>query len=96
MPKSRLRGILLKVSTTIGYVLSALSAVYVISPADIIPDIIPLLGQIDDILVLVAGIFSAVAGWKSTKSLRNNKYNDINKPYDDVIEVFDAKTIEKD
>ena len=44
----------------------ALSAIYVVSPIDLVPDIIPVLGWIDDAGVVMLAITSvpiAVAGW---------------------------------
>ncbi|WP_020476161.1 YkvA family protein [Zavarzinella formosa] len=33
-----------------------LSAIYIISPIDLIPDVIPVLGWIDDVVALVIGV----------------------------------------
>ena len=44
----------------------ALAAVYVISPIDLIPDVIPVVGWIDDlgvVMLAVASVPIAVAGW---------------------------------
>jgi hypothetical protein len=44
----------------------ALSAVYAISPIDLIPDVIPVVGWMDDIGVIMLAVTSvpiAVAGW---------------------------------
>ena len=44
----------------------ALAAVYVISPVDLIPDVIPVVGWIDDLGVVILAVASvpiAVAGW---------------------------------
>jgi uncharacterized membrane protein YkvA (DUF1232 family) len=49
------------VSEGIGYlILSVLAALYIISPIDLLPDFIPVIGQLDDIVVGMAGIASAL------------------------------------
>jgi uncharacterized membrane protein YkvA (DUF1232 family) len=39
------------------FVVFALALAYIISPLDILPDYIPVLGQIDDAAVLIFGLF---------------------------------------
>jgi len=56
IPNSKLKGIALKVFSKILYVFTALTLFYVISPVDLIPEVIPLLGQADDVLALVLGV----------------------------------------
>jgi hypothetical protein len=58
IPGSRLR----KVFSGIYFVVAALLGVYVVSPIDLIPDIIPLLGQSDDALASVIAVANVVAG----------------------------------
>ena len=58
IPGSRLR----KVFSTIYFLVAGLLGVYVVSPIDLIPDIIPLLGQSDDALASVIAVANVVAG----------------------------------
>ena len=58
LPGSRLR----KVFATVFFAIAGLLGLYVISPLDFIPDIIPVLGQIDDLLATVLAIVSAIGG----------------------------------
>jgi uncharacterized membrane protein YkvA (DUF1232 family) len=58
IPGSRLR----KVLATVFFSIAGLLGVYVISPLDFIPDIIPVLGQMDDLLASVLAIISAIGG----------------------------------
>jgi len=64
--------------------------VYLVSPIDIAPDFIPVVGQIDD-LVLLTLLVSEVSklvieGWKSSKAKTNSPIKDVNSK-DVVIEV---------
>ena len=58
LPGSRLR----KVFSAIYFLVAALLGVYVVSPIDLIPDIIPLLGLSDDAVASVIAVANAVAG----------------------------------
>lgn len=56
LPKSRLRSILLEF---FGWATATASAASIISPIDPIPDFIPVLGQLDDVGMLVTGLVAA-------------------------------------
>jgi uncharacterized membrane protein YkvA (DUF1232 family) len=78
IPGSRLR----KVFSAIYFVVAALLGVYVVSPIDLIPDIIPLLGLSDDAVASVVAVANAVAGIilylrrrSSPPELQNKKRN---------------------
>ena len=58
IPGSRLRRVL----ATVFFAIAGILGVYIISPLDFIPDIIPVLGQIDDLLASVLAIVSAIGG----------------------------------
>ena len=58
LPGSRLR----KLFSTLFFAIAGLLGIYVVSPLDFIPDIIPLLGQSDDALATVLGIINGIAG----------------------------------
>ncbi len=58
LPGSRIRKVLSKVFFAIAGVLG----VYILSPLDLIPDLIPVLGQVDDVLASVLAVISAISG----------------------------------
>jgi uncharacterized membrane protein YkvA (DUF1232 family) len=58
LPGSRLR----KLFSTLFFAIAGLLGIYVVSPMDFIPDIIPLLGQSDDALATVLAIINGIAG----------------------------------
>ena len=58
LPGSRLR----KAFSTLFFAIAGVLGIYVVSPMDFIPDIIPLLGQSDDALATVLAIVNGIAG----------------------------------
>ncbi|GAB5405710.1 MAG: hypothetical protein Aurels2KO_39410 [Aureliella sp.] len=67
LPKSKLRSCLLEL---VKYGMAAGFAILVISPIDFVPDVIPLLGQLDDVGYIAGGIASVVAAVKERHSRR--------------------------
>ena len=70
LPQSRLRYYVLRILAVVFFTVAGLFALYIISPADIVPDVIPILGQIDDVAALVGlvlTVMSAVAAWRNTR-----------------------------
>lgn len=58
LPNSRLR----KVFSAIFFTIAGILGVYIVSPIDFIPDFIPLLGQMDDVLATVLAIVNGISG----------------------------------
>jgi len=65
LPGSQLRAFFLEVYSKGLYVISGLLILYVINPIDLIPDILPLIGQADDAAAVIGAVFSGSFGWLS-------------------------------
>ena len=65
LPKSRLSALLLRMY---GWLMSAATVglvLYILSPLDVLPDLIPLLGQVDDVASVVVALFTGVTAFFS-------------------------------
>ena len=62
LPGSRLRQVLLQVFAGLFYAVTGLAVLYIINPIDLLPDFIPLLGQVDDGAALIMAIFAGISG----------------------------------
>ena len=58
LPGSRLR----KAFAKLFFIIAGTLGLYIVSPMDFIPDILPLLGQLDDALATVLAIVNGIAG----------------------------------
>ena len=58
LPGSRFR----KVLSTVFFAIAGFLGVYIVSPLDLIPDLIPVLGQVDDVLASILAVISAISG----------------------------------
>jgi uncharacterized membrane protein YkvA (DUF1232 family) len=58
LPGSRLR----KAFSKLFFIIAGILGVYIVSPMDFIPDIVPVLGQLDDVLATVLAIVNGIAG----------------------------------
>ena len=58
LPGSRLR----KAFAKLFFIIAGALGLYIVSPMDFIPDILPLLGQLDDALATVLAIVNGIAG----------------------------------
>jgi len=67
IPQSRLRSVFLKVFGITAYFITGLFVLYIINPLDLIADIIPVVGQADDLVGIVGAIITATTGWFSLK-----------------------------
>ena len=59
-----MKAFLIAVVSCVG--IMALTAIYVVSPIDLIPDVIPVLGQVDDAVAVILALLSvpaAIVGW---------------------------------
>lgn len=64
LPKSKLRSFVLEI---FGWVSAGASVVYVILPFDFLPDVLPVMGWIDDIGAVIIGLSSAIAAYSKRK-----------------------------
>jgi hypothetical protein len=70
LPQSRLRYYVLRGLGIVFFTITGLIALYIVSPLDVLPDVIPLLGQIDDGGALVGAIITGLSGalaWRNSK-----------------------------
>jgi uncharacterized membrane protein YkvA (DUF1232 family) len=58
LPGSRLR----KAFSKLFFIIAGILGVYIVSPMDFMPDIVPVLGQLDDVLATVLAIVNGIAG----------------------------------
>jgi uncharacterized membrane protein YkvA (DUF1232 family) len=65
LPNSKTRKSLLKIFATTSFIITIISALYVISPIDLIPDFIPAAGQNDDLVAAVSALATAISGYVS-------------------------------
>lgn len=68
LPKSKLRSLVLEY---LGWTTAGVSAVSVVSPIDLIPDFIPVAGQLDDIGMIILGIASVIIARKMRKQRKD-------------------------
>lgn len=72
LPQSRLRYYVLRGLGIVFFTFAGLLALYILSPLDVLPDVIPVLGQIDDggalIGAIISGLSGALAWWSSRQS----------------------------
>lgn len=67
LPKSKLRDVVMPIA---GWGFALLCGIYVASPVDVIPDLIPVVGWVDDVGAIAAGLTSACLALGAGKSSR--------------------------
>jgi uncharacterized membrane protein YkvA (DUF1232 family) len=70
LPNSKLRQSILKIYSIVSYIVTAISVIYIISPLDIVPDVIPVAGQGDDLVAAISALATAISGyvaWQKSK-----------------------------
>ncbi|MCX6809595.1 MAG: DUF1232 domain-containing protein [Candidatus Berkelbacteria bacterium] len=76
LPNSKLRQSILKIYSIISLVATIFSAVYIISPVDIIPDVIPVAGQGDDMVAAISGLATAISGYVAWQKSKEKQISD--------------------
>lgn len=71
------------------------SLLYLVSPIDISPDLIPLLGQIDDVALIMLMV-TAASQWFSQQFLNAQEPEPSSQEDDSVRETVDVKAVEID
>lgn len=61
LPQSQFRRVFLRAAAWVLGAATLVAVVYIISPADLLPDVIPLLGQVDDLGALVGAVATGIA-----------------------------------
>lgn len=61
LPRSPFRRVFLRAAAWLLGAVTLVSLVYIISPADLLPDVIPFIGQIDDLGALVGAVSAGIA-----------------------------------
>jgi len=56
--------------TLLKYIIPILSAIYIASPVDLVPDVIPVAGWIDDAAAFLIGLSSCLKGLSMARSRR--------------------------
>ena len=64
LPQSKLKEIVLPF---VGWAIAALSVAYIVSPLDVLPDFIPVIGWADDLAAVAVGIASALSAMNAGK-----------------------------
>ncbi len=62
LPNSRLRKWLLKIAGSFLLAVTVTCIVYILSPLDLLPDVLPVIGQVDDIGALITGVLNLSGG----------------------------------
>ena len=62
LPNSPLRKWLLKIVGGLLYAVTVICVVYIVSPVDALPDVLPLIGQVDDAGALITGVLNLAGG----------------------------------
>ena len=70
LPQSRLRYYVLRILAIVFFTVAVLLGLYILSPMDIVPDVLPVLGQLDDIVALVVVVMSAISAYTAWRSSR--------------------------
>jgi len=72
LPESKVAKLFFKILGIINYVIAGLLIVYILSPIDLLPDVIPVLGQTDDAAGIIALVVDGVIGYISLKKSQQN------------------------
>ena len=62
LPNSPLRKWLLKIAGSLLLAVTVICVIYIASPIDALPDVLPLIGQVDDAGALITGVLNLVGG----------------------------------
>ncbi|MGD9689526.1 MAG: DUF1232 domain-containing protein [Phycisphaerales bacterium] len=61
LPQSKLRSVVLE---TVKWLVTAALLLLTISPIDVVPDVVPVLGWVDDLGYIVGGVMAARSAWQ--------------------------------